>query len=163
MGICYGFRSVAARVKYPGFMLLVVMMVFSNIAPSTVSVVTYLPTHNKQKINLLQFILTICILQVFFHLDDPHPVLFFSIFYLTFAENRLYSNIIRQYRDMIINSIIIFCECNELIDNLFNSSTHSAAFMRHWIGSALVQIMACRLFGAKPLSKPMLGYWQLDP
>ena len=30
-------------------------------------------------------------------------------------------------------------------------------------GSALVQIMACRLFGAKPLSKPMLGYCQLDP
>ena len=23
--------------------------------------------------------------------------------------------------------------------------------------------MACRLFGAKPLSKPMLGYCQLDP
>ena len=35
--------------------------------------------------------------------------------------------------------------------------------MRQWIGSALVQIMACRLFGAKPLSKPMLGYCQLDP
>ena len=26
--------------------------------------------------------------------------------------------------------------------------------MRQWIGSELVQIMACRLFGAKPLSKP---------
>ena len=26
--------------------------------------------------------------------------------------------------------------------------------MRQWIGSALVQIIACRLFGAKPLSKP---------
>ena len=23
--------------------------------------------------------------------------------------------------------------------------------------------MACRLFGAKPLSEPMLDYWQLDP
>ena len=30
--------------------------------------------------------------------------------------------------------------------------------MRQWIGSALVQIMACRPIGAKPLSKPMLGY-----
>ena len=38
----------------------------------------------------------------------------------------------------------------------FNSSPPSAAYMRHWIGSALVQIMACRLFGAKPLFKPML-------
>ena len=28
--------------------------------------------------------------------------------------------------------------------------------------SALVQIMACRLFGTKPLSKRMLGYYQLD-
>ena len=34
--------------------------------------------------------------------------------------------------------------------------------MRQRIGLPLVQIMACRLFGAKPLSKPMLGYCQLD-
>ena len=44
----------------------------------------------------------------------------------------------------------------------FNSSPPSAAYIRQWIGSALVQIMACRLFGAKPLSKPMLGYCQLN-
>ena len=37
-----------------------------------------------------------------------------------------------------------------------------AAYMPQWIRSALVQIMACRLFGTKPLSKPMLGYCQLD-
>ena len=36
-------------------------------------------------------------------------------------------------------------------------------YMRQWIGSALVQIMACRLFGTKPLSKPMLGYCQFYP
>ena len=30
--------------------------------------------------------------------------------------------------------------------------------MRQWIGSSLVQIMACHLFSAKPLSKPMLVY-----
>ena len=35
--------------------------------------------------------------------------------------------------------------------------------MRQWFASAMVQIMACRLFGAKPLFKPMLGYFQLDP
>ena len=34
----------------------------------------------------------------------------------------------------------------------------SAAYMRQLIGPALAQIMACRLFGDKPLSKPMLGY-----
>ena len=37
------------------------------------------------------------------------------------------------------------------------SSPLSAAYMRQWIGSALVQIMACRLFGAQPLSKQMLN------
>ena len=36
-----------------------------------------------------------------------------------------------------------------------NSSPPSAAYMRQWIGSALVHIMACRLFGTKPLSKPL--------
>ena len=35
--------------------------------------------------------------------------------------------------------------------------------MRQGIGSALVQIMAYRLFGAKTLSKPILGDCQLDP
>ena len=39
---------------------------------------------------------------------------------------------------------------------------HSAAYMRQWFGSALVEIMACRLFGAKPLSIPMIKYCQLD-
>ena len=29
--------------------------------------------------------------------------------------------------------------------------------------SALVQIMACRLLGAKPLFKPVLDYCQLEP
>ena len=33
--------------------------------------------------------------------------------------------------------------------------------MRQWIWLALVQIMACRLFGAMPISKPMLDYCQL--
>ena len=45
----------------------------------------------------------------------------------------------------------------------FNSSPPSYTYMRQWIGSTLVQIMACRLFGAKPLYEPMLGYCQLDP
>ena len=46
---------------------------------------------------------------------------------------------------------------------VFNSSPPSAAYMRQWIRAALFQIMACRLIGAKPLSKPMLGYCHLDP
>ena len=46
--------------------------------------------------------------------------------------------------------------------NLFNSSPTSDAYMGQWIGSALIQIMACRLVATKPLSNPMLGYFQLD-
>ena len=44
----------------------------------------------------------------------------------------------------------------------FNSSPPSATYSRQWNGSALVQLMACRLFGAKSLPEPMLAYCQLD-
>ena len=44
---------------------------------------------------------------------------------------------------------------------LLNSSSPRVAYMRQWIGSVYMQIMACRLFGTKSLSKPMLGYYQL--
>ena len=50
---------------------------------------------------------------------------------------------------------------NEIHQKL-NSSTPSAAYMHQWTGSALVQVMACRLFGAKPLPEPMLTYCRLD-
>ena len=45
---------------------------------------------------------------------------------------------------------------------LINLPPLSAAYMRQWIGSALVQIKACRLFGAKPLSKAVLGYCKME-
>ena len=38
----------------------------------------------------------------------------------------------------------------------------AAAYMRQWIGLALVQIMACRLSDTKPLPKPVLSNCQLD-
>ena len=44
-----------------------------------------------------------------------------------------------------------------------NSSPPSAAYMRQWTGSALVQVMACRLFGAKPLPEPMLFFVKWTP
>ena len=34
--------------------------------------------------------------------------------------------------------------------------------MRQWTGSALVQVMACRLFGAKPSPEPVLTHLQLN-
>ena len=45
---------------------------------------------------------------------------------------------------------------------LFNSSPPSAAYMRPWTGSALIQV-ACHLSRTKPLPEPMLTYCQLDP
>ena len=52
---------------------------------------------------------------------------------------------------------------NKFMSSRVNSSFPSAAYMRQWTGSALVQIMACRLFGNNSLSKPMLGCCQLEP
>ena len=46
---------------------------------------------------------------------------------------------------------------------LFNSSPPSATYMCQRTGPSLVQVMACRLFGAKPLPEPKLVYCQLDP
>ena len=43
---------------------------------------------------------------------------------------------------------------------VFITSPPSAAYMHKWIGSVVVQIMGCRLLGAKPLSKSILCYWQ---
>ena len=44
-----------------------------------------------------------------------------------------------------------------------NSSPPSAAYMCQWIGSALVQIIACCLYGIKPLSKPNAGLLLIGP
>ena len=38
----------------------------------------------------------------------------------------------------------------------------SDAYMRRQPETSLVQIMACRMFGAKPLSEPKLEYCQLN-
>ena len=46
-----------------------------------------------------------------------------------------------------------------VLSNTVNSLRPSDAYMRRWTVSSLVQIMACRLFSAKPLSEPMLEYW----
>ena len=43
----------------------------------------------------------------------------------------------------------------------FNSSPTVAAYARQWTGPTLVQVMACRLFDAKPLPETMLAYRQL--
>ena len=49
-------------------------------------------------------------------------------------------------------------EARALFQYPINSYPPSAAYMGQRIGSSLVKIMTCRLFGAKPLTKPMLSY-----
>ena len=44
-----------------------------------------------------------------------------------------------------------------------NSLRLSDAYMRQYNMPKLLEIMACHLFWAKPLSEPMLPYCQLDP
>ena len=44
-----------------------------------------------------------------------------------------------------------------------NSLRPSDAYMRRWTGPSLVQTMASRPVGAKPLSEPMLEYCQFEP
>ena len=46
---------------------------------------------------------------------------------------------------------------------LFNSLKPSDTYMRLYNISTLLQILACRLFGAKPLTESMLPYYQLNP
>ena len=53
----------------------------------------------------------------------------------------------------------LFLQWGSLVDSI----PPSATYKHQWTGSALVQIMACRLFGAKPLSKPNAGLLSTGP
>ena len=59
------------------------------------------------------------------------------------------------HNELIIQSIKVHL-------NGFKIISPSAAYMRQYTGSALVQVMACRLFGIKPLPESMVAYCQLD-
>ena len=56
---------------------------------------------------------------------------------------------------------------DRLVQKRYNSgvSTYppSAAYMRQWTRSTMVQVMAWCLFSAKPLPESVLDYCQLDP
>ena len=49
-----------------------------------------------------------------------------------------------------------------LVPSLINSLRPCDAYMRWQPRPSLVQVMACCLFGTKPLSEPMLAHCQLD-
>ena len=52
---------------------------------------------------------------------------------------------------------------SDVVSASVNSLWPSDAYMRQYSIPTLVQIMPCRLFGAKPLSEQMLPCWQLVP
>ena len=54
-------------------------------------------------------------------------------------------------------------ECHFVQALCVNSLRPSDAYMRRWTVPSLFQIMACRLVGAKPLSKPMLKILSIGP
>ena len=56
----------------------------------------------------------------------------------------------------------ISANCNWYIC-FFNASPPSVPYMPRWTGSSLVSIMACRLFGCKPLSKPKMTSHRWKP
>ena len=64
--------------------------------------------------------------------------------------NDFINTFVQHFNDTSINAFSV------------NSSPPSAAYMRQWTGLALIQIMICRMVGAKPLPEPTLTYCQLD-
>ena len=53
--------------------------------------------------------------------------------------------------------------CNYFLTPPLPTPHSMAAYMHQWTGAALVQIMAGRLYGAKPLPEAMLTYCQVPP
>ena len=70
--------------------------------------------------------------------------------------------ILRMFTSPFCHVVIIWIwtNCTQI---LVNSLRPSDAYMCQWTRPSLIQIMACRLTGAKPLSEPMMGYCLLDP
>ena len=72
---------------------------------------------------------------------------------LNFISDCLNQNIVWSPKSVTQGTLIKF----------INSLRPRDAYMRHQSRPSLVQIMACRLCGTKPLSEPMLDYCKLDP
>ena len=79
-------------------------------------------------------------------------------------QHRDYSAVLFYFVDhihMILSPIFVKIASLELGQGL-NSFPPCAAYMCQWIGSALVQIMACRLFSHTPFSRTFLVYCQFQ-
>ena len=74
----------------------------------------------------------------------------------TFIQENAFENAVYKIVAFIIR---FFLGLNVFFKgNFIQLISLSVAYMRWWTGSTLVQIMACRLVAAKPLSEPMLEY-----
>ena len=71
-----------------------------------------------------------------------------------------YTHLMHKPLTTLVCTIRFIKTCENL---LINSLRPSDAYMHQKTRQSLVQIMAWRLFGAKPLSEPMMAYCQLDP
>ena len=93
---------------------------------------------------------------------SPHINHYGHIIDWTYRNKRKWNS--NPYIKSIIeeNKFKIFCPQWLPISNVFTPRVYVdelTALVRHW--SALVQVMACRLVGAKPLPEPTLTYCQL--
>ena len=70
---------------------------------------------------------------------------------LSFHKDRFQLTVPSPSKEMIAKASTISCFLNSFQHDNFNSAAPSAEYMRQWTRSALVQVMACRLIGTKPL------------
>ena len=89
---------------------------------------------------------------------DCHTVSFTGNLFILFWSLQYNSD-----RRKIDNSIKFEMSEISTVKGLLNESFPSATYMCQWTGSVLLQVMACRLFGAKPLPEPIMTYSQMDP
>ena len=89
-----------------------------------------------------------------------------NIVNLTLRNNKLQWNLNQNSHIFIQENSFenIACEMAAILSwpHCVNPLRLSEAYMCQWTRPSLVQIMACRVFGAKPLSEPIVYYCQLD-
>ena len=68
--------------------------------------------------------------------------------------------LIIKFQGTTLHVMPLYFRC---VQSLVNSSPPSATYMHQCIRLALVKIIACHLFGTKPLSKPMLCLLSIGP
>ena len=86
-------------------------------------------------------------MHIWFHMD---------FIWMSLQVHRRILNNVKWFLALTVDNLVSACF-------FVDSSPPSAPYMCQWVRSALVQIMALSLFGAKPLSRLMLGYGHLEP